>query len=102
MSPEDEREFRKTTISSVLTTDMSVHFELMTKLSSHLDNVGTEFDVSKRELRTLLCDILLHSADISNLVRPHEISKRWSDCLFEEMLAQVRRGRCIVNIWRVM
>lgn len=88
LSIEDEKEFRKTLTSSILATDMSNHFELVTKFSTKLD-AAEKFSKSSKEDRQLLCNILLHTADISNLCRPYEISRRWSDNLFEEMLLQV-------------
>lgn len=35
-----------------------------------------------------LQNVLLHSADISNLTRPFEISEKWSNLVFEEFLHQ--------------
>ncbi|CAG8520305.1 7036_t:CDS:2 [Paraglomus occultum] len=42
-------------------------------------------DVNQREL---LCKVLLHAADLSNTVRPWDISKRWSDLVVEEFFHQ--------------
>ncbi|CAG8562659.1 5574_t:CDS:2 [Ambispora leptoticha] len=40
------------------------------------------------EQRELWCKVLLHAADLSNTVRPWEISKRWSDMVVEEFFLQ--------------
>ncbi|CAG8458655.1 6730_t:CDS:2 [Paraglomus brasilianum] len=42
-------------------------------------------DANQREL---LCKVLLHAADLSNTVRPWDISKRWSDLVVEEFFNQ--------------
>ncbi|CAH1763321.1 3513_t:CDS:2 [Entrophospora sp. SA101] len=38
--------------------------------------------------RDILLKVLLHAADLSNAVRPWDISKRWSDCIVEEFFKQ--------------
>ncbi|CAG8641896.1 20351_t:CDS:2, partial [Dentiscutata erythropus] len=48
-------------------------------------SVITTLDSEQREL---LLKILLHAADLSNTVRPWDISKRWSDLVVEEFFHQ--------------
>ncbi|KAG0223151.1 hypothetical protein BGW42_006084 [Actinomortierella wolfii] len=40
------------------------------------------------ELRQVLCQCLLHAADISNAVKPWELCKRWSDLVVQEFFRQ--------------
>lgn len=89
------KEVRKSIISAILATDMTVHFELASKFTTHIET--RQEAVSKGEPmfskdikdRQLLMNILLHSADISNMVRPPEISRKWADLVFKEFLTQV-------------
>nr|CAG8434064.1 15152_t:CDS:2 [Entrophospora candida] len=41
-----------------------------------------------KDRRLILLKVLLHAADLSNTVRPWEISKCWSDCVVEEFFKQ--------------
>ena len=63
-------------ISSILATDMGLHFNYMTELGNlqqkvH-DNGGTDGWKTSilEEYRTLTCGLLIKCADISNVVRP--------------------------------
>lgn len=80
------KEFRRTVVSAILATDMTTHFELLTRFTTHLD--ARPFSIENKDDRQLIVDILLHSADISNTCKPFQISKRWSDLLLEEFLNQ--------------
>ncbi|KAG0263121.1 hypothetical protein DFQ27_001923 [Actinomortierella ambigua] len=40
------------------------------------------------ELRQILCQCLLHAADISNAVKPWELCRRWSDLVIQEFFRQ--------------
>ncbi|KAF9977082.1 hypothetical protein BGZ73_007054 [Actinomortierella ambigua] len=40
------------------------------------------------ELRQVLCQCLLHAADISNAVKPWELCRRWSDLVVQEFFRQ--------------
>jgi hypothetical protein len=75
-------------LNAILSTDMAIHFELLSKLTARLET-GEPLKKEDKEDRAMLINILLHAADISNLCRPYELSRHWSDCLHEEFLAQV-------------
>ncbi|CAG8460893.1 16481_t:CDS:2 [Racocetra fulgida] len=47
--------------------------------------ISTTLDSEQREL---LLKVLLHAADLSNTVRPWDISKRWSDLVVDEFFHQ--------------
>ncbi|CAG8531247.1 6202_t:CDS:2 [Ambispora gerdemannii] len=53
--------------------------------SSPRSSIMVTLDADQREL---WCKVLLHAADLSNTVRPWEISKRWSDMVVEEFFLQ--------------
>jgi hypothetical protein len=62
----------------ILSTDMVHHDELAkeaVQLYKKQDTLG-------------LCRVLLHAADISNMVRPWVISKQWSDLIVQEFFSQ--------------
>lgn len=58
----------------------------MSRFQSHVET--SPFSKDKKEDRQLLLDIVLHSADISNLTRPQELSLVWSNMLLDEYLRQ--------------
>lgn len=92
LRPTEYKEVRKAMISAILSTDMTVHFELTSKFDTHVSaklHEGTE-ELFTKDIkdRQLLLNVILHSADISNMVRPPMISRKWSDLVFEEFLSQ--------------
>ena len=70
---------------------MSVHFELTSKFASFVDGKMAEgksfFDGELKE-KQLLLNAIVHTADLSNMGRPPELSRKWSDRVFEEFLRQ--------------
>eukprot|EP00002_Diphylleia_rotans_P025555 TRINITY_DN5053_c0_g1_i1.p1 TRINITY_DN5053_c0_g1~~TRINITY_DN5053_c0_g1_i1.p1 ORF type:complete len:1348 (+),score=245.05 TRINITY_DN5053_c0_g1_i1:52-4095(+) len=87
MQPEEYKEFRKIVVTAILATDMTQHFELTTKFKNA---IGTSrFSRESKEMRQLLVSVILHTADLSNPVRPTPISVSWSERLRLEFLHQV-------------
>eukprot|EP01107_Rhizomastix_libera_P018616 TRINITY_DN982_c0_g1_i1.p1 TRINITY_DN982_c0_g1~~TRINITY_DN982_c0_g1_i1.p1 ORF type:complete len:695 (-),score=239.68 TRINITY_DN982_c0_g1_i1:155-2209(-) len=86
LEPQELKQFRRVMIASILATDMSCHFELVSKFTTHIET--TNFKIDDPKDRELICNILLHSADISNAAKKWPISKRWSDLVFDEFLVQ--------------
>eukprot|EP01105_Mastigella_eilhardi_P020492 TRINITY_DN4888_c0_g1_i1.p1 TRINITY_DN4888_c0_g1~~TRINITY_DN4888_c0_g1_i1.p1 ORF type:complete len:439 (-),score=131.49 TRINITY_DN4888_c0_g1_i1:46-1362(-) len=78
--------FRRTLISAVLATDMSYHFELVSRFTTQLETSSLSADDPKH--RELVINILLHAADISNPVKSFRTAKKWADLVFEEFLNQ--------------
>ncbi|CDZ96330.1 hd-domain pdease-like protein [Phaffia rhodozyma] len=72
-------DFRKILFSTILATDMSMHFAFMASLTE----VATEETSIERD-RILFHQALMKCADISNPCRPHQISEYWSTALLEE------------------
>ncbi|KAL8765141.1 MAG: hypothetical protein Q9209_007699 [Squamulea sp. 1 TL-2023] len=81
-------------ISSILATDMGLHFKYMADLSNLQDKV--KHDKSTEgwsqqtidEYRTLTCGLLIKCADISNVARPFNIAAKWADILQLEFANQ--------------
>ncbi|EDV25625.1 High affinity cGMP-specific 3',5'-cyclic phosphodiesterase 9A [Trichoplax sp. H2] len=95
------REIRKGIISLILATDMAKHGEITEQFRSTVN----DFDVNNEKHRTCVCKqiqnytidvlkmILIKCCDISNEVRPMEISDPWADCLLEEFFQQGDREK---------
>ncbi|ORX97647.1 HD-domain/PDEase-like protein [Basidiobolus meristosporus CBS 931.73] len=92
-------------LKCIMSTDMSVHFGLIEQfttvvdiltISPTCDEFPTENQAAandhcplpQSEHRQIICNVLLHAADISNTVRPWELCKRWSDVILDEFFYQ--------------
>eukprot|EP00106_Octopus_bimaculoides_P016183 XP_014783625.1 PREDICTED: high affinity cGMP-specific 3',5'-cyclic phosphodiesterase 9A-like [Octopus bimaculoides] len=73
----------------ILATDMARHAEIMDKFNSILSDFNFE---NKDHLNTLKM-VLIKCCDISNEVRPMEVSEPWVDCLLEEYFNQADREK---------
>ncbi|OAD67946.1 hypothetical protein PHYBLDRAFT_127928, partial [Phycomyces blakesleeanus NRRL 1555(-)] len=89
-TPTTEAEARISIIKMILATDMIFHYELQENLAG-LANDGNCLSpcklLSKLE-REVLCQIMLHAADISNALRPWSICKTWSNLVCVEFFGQ--------------
>ncbi|KAK2765356.1 3',5'-cyclic-nucleotide phosphodiesterase [Arachnomyces sp. PD_36] len=85
---------RKLLISSILATDMGVHQTFMQRLGNlqekYHENHGIEGwkQADLDTYKALACGLLIKCADISNVARPWEIAKRWTNTLQEEFANQ--------------
>lgn len=68
--------FRKTVLTSILNTDMKVHFDLTSRLQE-IPN-SDAIDPSNLEQRKLLISVIVHAADLSNAVLTTELCRKWS------------------------
>lgn len=73
----------------ILATDMARHTEIMDKFNSVLP----VFDFKNKEHVDTLKMVLIKCCDISNEVRPMEVSEPWVDCLLEEYFNQADREK---------
>jgi hypothetical protein len=80
-------ELWKLMISSILATDMSLHFSLLGTFES-LVVKEKSWTASNPEHRKLMANMLLKCADISNVVKPFHIAKRWAEVLCTEFFMQ--------------
>lgn len=121
---------RKSIISCILASDMSNHFQCVSKLDALFDRLEraqepnlesprmatlntvstsapsstptftgqlqppTAVNISRDDV-TLLLNTLLHSADVSNVTKPWNISKLWADRINEEFLLQGDKERSL-------
>ncbi|KAH6624658.1 hypothetical protein B0J18DRAFT_185386 [Chaetomium sp. MPI-SDFR-AT-0129] len=81
-------------ISSILATDMGLHFEYMRKMGDlqeklrGSDNLDSWKDATKVEHKALTCALLIKCADISNVTRRHDAALQWMHILSEEFSRQ--------------
>lgn len=80
-------DFRKLVVYTVQQTDMSMNGAFSLLLRSRIQQ-RTPINVDCYEDKKLLFGALLKCADISNVARPFEISKEWSDDLNDEFTYQ--------------
>lgn len=73
----------------ILATDMARHKDILEEFKSKLDN----FDYNITEHSLALKMVLIKACDISNEVRPMEVSEPWVDCLLEEYFNQSDREK---------
>ena len=87
LSKTTSSDVRKTIISCVLATDMSVHFQLVEETKKILTTGLCAFNEVQNQL--FLCKLLVHSGDLSNPVRPFHIAQAWARKISEEFNLQV-------------
>ena len=76
---------RKLIIASVLNTDLSKHFMLLTQLKTKL---GNNFPTDSMEDRTLIMSITLRICDHFKVVRGPTIFFKWMEAMIEEFFKQ--------------
>ena len=82
----NRREMRDLIIATILSTDMAVHFKNVDRLSAALS--AGDLDLSKRDDKSFILEILVHSADIANPCRTESIYRKWTDRVMEEFYKQ--------------
>ncbi|KAL2271465.1 hypothetical protein VTJ83DRAFT_836 [Remersonia thermophila] len=89
-----DTKMRNLMISSILSTDMGLHFDYMEKLRALQDMLRTSPAVNdwtnavKTEQKALLCALLIKCADISNVARRHDTAIQWMYILSDEFSRQ--------------
>lgn len=73
--------------SCILATDMMLHASLVQSIA---EKRGIGFNSSPED-RTLLCQILVHSADLFNPIRPFSIARVWAERISAEFNAQAEK-----------
>lgn len=105
LTENDWRESRKIVITSILGTDMTHHFEQISKAQVFLDVHGEDTQsfcrgesgimecFSDEKNRLLLLELILHSADVSNPFKDFDVCARWADLVVEEFVQQGDKER---------
>ncbi|QPH02037.1 hypothetical protein C2857_006242 [Epichloe festucae Fl1] len=90
----EDRKMRSLMISSILATDMGLHFDYMKKLGDaqeRLQDSNSTDGWNGRQLeehKALACSLLIKCADISNVARHHDTALKWMHNLSEEFSRQ--------------
>ncbi|KAJ4268466.1 3',5'-cyclic-nucleotide phosphodiesterase [Fusarium torreyae] len=90
----EDTKMRKLMISSILATDMGLHFDYMKKLGDVQERLQANNSTDGwngrqiEENKSLACSLLIKCADISNVARNHEIALKWTYILSEEFSRQ--------------
>eukprot|EP00002_Diphylleia_rotans_P014658 TRINITY_DN2855_c0_g1_i3.p1 TRINITY_DN2855_c0_g1~~TRINITY_DN2855_c0_g1_i3.p1 ORF type:complete len:798 (-),score=144.69 TRINITY_DN2855_c0_g1_i3:152-2545(-) len=85
------KDVRKNMVNMILSTDMAKHFDMTAKLAGLSKKAETGevlLSADKKEDREFLCGVLLHCADISNVTKPFDVGKVWSDRVRDEFFQQ--------------
>ncbi|KAI0179969.1 HD-domain/PDEase-like protein [Hypoxylon sp. FL1284] len=90
----EDRKMRTLMVSSILATDMGLHFDYMKKLGdlqkklregSPIEEWNDRF---REEQTVLVCQLLIKCADISNVARKYEAALQWMYILCDEFSRQ--------------
>ncbi|KAJ2731426.1 3',5'-cyclic-nucleotide phosphodiesterase [Coemansia sp. BCRC 34962] len=89
----DYEEFRRIAVHAILATDMARHFEFIGKCKAQYERFmsGSNLPLTAQQHETeraQLAASILKCADISNIVRPFNISQRWTQRLNREVTLQ--------------
>ncbi|KAJ2081911.1 3',5'-cyclic-nucleotide phosphodiesterase [Coemansia sp. RSA 988] len=89
----DYDEFRRVAVHAILATDMARHFEFIGKCRAQYERfvAGTNLPLTPQQHeaeRAQLAASILKCADISNIVRPFNISQQWTQRLNREVTLQ--------------
>lgn len=82
-------EFRKTVVTSILATDMSLHSEYVEKINTQGPRIVTRLNLNESERekdRLLLCSALIKCADISNVVSRTALDQKQCSEMTEAIL----------------
>ncbi|TPX36125.1 hypothetical protein SmJEL517_g01478 [Synchytrium microbalum] len=78
------KEFRTPVVQCILATDMAIHGQIMAKFKGYTE----AFNYDDPAQKLLLLQMIVKCSDISNEVRPKQVSEPWVDCLLEEFFHQ--------------
>lgn len=70
-------------IKLIYSTDMAVHFQLISNINEILDKKTFSFDDDDN--RIMAMELLLNAADISNVARPFSLADKWCDLILDEV-----------------
>jgi hypothetical protein len=87
VGPNEYELIRDMMVEAILQTDIALHFHLVVKFSARLQRLEP-FSKENKQDKQLLVNILLHAADISNVMKPWNLSKCWSMHVQEEFFKQ--------------
>ncbi|KAJ2984927.1 hypothetical protein NUW58_g5805 [Xylaria curta] len=90
----EDTKMRTLMISSILATDMGLHFDYMKRLAELQEKLKSKPLIEEwpgyelKELRALICSLLIKCADISNVARRYDTALQWMNILCDEFSRQ--------------
>jgi len=84
LSPINYRTLRQAVVGMILATDMANHFEFVNKFKHVM--VNGEWKETKH--KQLLLNIIIKLSDLSNVAKPWNLCKRWSESIANEFFEQ--------------
>ncbi|KAI0480523.1 HD-domain/PDEase-like protein [Xylariaceae sp. FL0804] len=89
----EDTKMRTLMISSILATDMGLHFDYMKRLSGLQEKlkegpISEWNDRAQGEQKALVCSLLIKCADISNVARRYDAALQWMTILCDEFSRQ--------------
>ncbi|KAI1363713.1 hypothetical protein F5Y08DRAFT_340421 [Xylaria arbuscula] len=90
----EDREMRTLMISSILATDMGLHFDYMKRLNDLQKEIKSNPAIdewperAREEQKALICSLLIKCADISNVARKYNAALQWMNILCDEFSRQ--------------
>ncbi|KAI0105422.1 hypothetical protein GGR51DRAFT_186941 [Nemania sp. FL0031] len=90
----EDTKMRTLMISSILATDMGLHFDYMTKLAELQKKLKSDPLIDGwpaqmlAEQKALVCSLLIKCADISNVARRYDAALQWMNILCDEFSRQ--------------
>ncbi|KAJ3329276.1 putative 3',5'-cyclic phosphodiesterase pde-4 [Blyttiomyces sp. JEL0837] len=86
VSPDQYDEMRRIIIRLIMSTDMSRHFEYLTKFKTKLQTGGLRMDL--HENRMMAMEMAMKCSDLNNPSKPPQLALRWVQCIMEEFYRQ--------------
>jgi hypothetical protein len=90
LTPDDYKSVRKMIIGMIMATDLSHHFDDMSKFASRMQN-PEPWSIESAADRQMAIEMVLHASDLSGPTRPWPISSTWAGKVQEEFVKQVER-----------
>jgi len=92
LSAAELKQIRGLFVSSILFTDMAEHMSLLNKFKE-VNKETPDWEPSNADECKLMCNVLLHSADLSNPARPWRIATTWAHLVGQEFNNQVKKEK---------
>ena len=87
------REIRKVMVTSVLATDMAIHFQMVSDIEKKIPQGDEMNNYDEDNDKLFLCSVLLHAADLSNPLRRFDMTKTWAMRVAEEFNNQIEKEK---------
>ncbi|VIO99843.1 35-cyclic nucleotide phosphodiesterase family protein [Brugia malayi] len=92
LTREEFTTLRQATVEMVLATDMSRHFEYLTKFQQVVSNLKDN-EENENNISLTICRMLIKCADIGNPTREWELCEKWAMRIVEEYFDQTSEER---------